>query len=195
MSMENITVFAKTSPEQATAKLVIKDFVEVMTTSKPGKGYTSDTFTVGDTPMAIRVYPNGHNDKNTGNVAVYLLNQSDAALTVKCQFITEAKTWDFDHEVLANMGCGNYNFLSHAQCTEAFKEKDFVVTAKVEIPDGEGLLKIMGNQDAVVPKKICVCKNLYDQMMTQTFLWSSRVWRFLATSMSLLLPLPSLKQW
>ena len=62
--MENITVFAKASPEQATAKLVIQDFVEVMKTSKPGKGYTSDTFTVGDTPMAIKVYPNGFGEEN-----------------------------------------------------------------------------------------------------------------------------------
>ena len=67
---ENLTVFAKTSAVQATAKLVIKDFVEVMTTSKPGEKYNSDTFMVGDIPMAISVFPNGDKKDTGGNVGV-----------------------------------------------------------------------------------------------------------------------------
>ena len=68
-SMENHTVYARSADVQVTAKLTIKDFVEVMKTSKPGKCYASDTFMVGATPMAIKVYPNGSKDKYKGNVA------------------------------------------------------------------------------------------------------------------------------
>ena len=57
--MENVTVFRKSSPIQASAKVVIKDFVEVIQTSKPGEKFDSDVFMVGDTKMLIRVYPNG----------------------------------------------------------------------------------------------------------------------------------------
>ena len=136
-----------------------------MKTSEPGKYYDSDTFMVGATPMAIRVYPNGYYDKYKGNVSVFLFNQSGAALTVK--FITEAKTWSFNNEVRAKRGWGLFALFSHAQCADLYKEKDFVVTAIVEV-HGEDL-KIMGNDDAFVPTKHCVCKNLFDQMMDPNF--------------------------
>ena len=37
----------------------------------------------------------------------------------------------------------------------------------MEIPGKD--LKIMGNEDAVVPKKHCVCKNLFEEMMDPNF--------------------------
>ena len=160
------TVYAKGPEVKAAAELVIKDFLEVMKTSKVGKDYTSDTFMVGETPMAIRVYPNGEKEEYKGNVSVYLRNLSDAALTIKCQFITEAVTWSFDHEVNAKNGWGLAKFLSHAKCT-VYKEKDFILTAHVEMPGKD--LKILGTEDTVVPKKYCVCKNLYDKMMEPNF--------------------------
>ena len=61
-NMENVTVFRKSSPIQASAKVVIKDFVEVIQTSKPGEKFDSDVFMVGDTKMLIRVYPNGRQE-------------------------------------------------------------------------------------------------------------------------------------
>ena len=166
--MENHTIFARSADVQVTAKLTIQDFVEVMKTSKPAKYYISDNFMVGATPMAIQVYPNGQKYEFKGNVSVFLWNQSDADITVKCQFVTDAKTDDHNNEVVkAKEGFGTFNFLYHAQCKDAFKERDFVLTANVEIPGEE--LKIMGNEDAVVPKKHCVCKNLFDQMMDPNF--------------------------
>ena len=54
--MENITVFAKSAPVKGTAKLVIKDFVDVASSSEPGKFYESKSFLVGHNPVAIRVY-------------------------------------------------------------------------------------------------------------------------------------------
>ena len=162
------TVYAKAPGAKATAELVIQDFLEVMKTSEPGKCYASDTFMVGDTPMTIKVYPNGDEDKNSGNVSVFLKNQSDAALTtVKYQFVTEAKTWGFDTKFEPKASLGRSSFLSHAQCEDAFKEKDFLVTVNVEIL-GEKL-KIMGNDNAVAPKKICVCRKVYEEMMDPNF--------------------------
>ena len=46
------TVYAKGPGAKASAELVIKDFVEVMKTSATRKCYASDTFRVGNTPMA-----------------------------------------------------------------------------------------------------------------------------------------------
>ena len=167
--MENHTVYSKSADVQETAKLTIKDFVEVMKTSKPGKSYHSDTFMVGETPMAITLYPNGYEDQYKGNVSVFLWNQSDAHISVKWQLITDALTLSFDHEVPAKKAWGPFGFLSHAECTDAFKEKDFVVTVKVEIRGGD--LKIMGNQSAVVPKeyRAALCKNLYEMEMDTNF--------------------------
>ena len=119
--MENHTVYAKSADVQVTAKLTIKDFIEVMKTSKPGKFYSSDTFMVGDTPMAIHVYPNGQEDKYKGIVSVFLWNEGDADVSVKWQMITDAKTISFDHEVRAQNSWGRFEFLSHAECTDVFK--------------------------------------------------------------------------
>ena len=98
--MENITIFAKSAPVKATAKLVIKDFVEVMGKSKPGKCYPSDTFMVGDIPMIIEVYPNGATDEEKGNVSVYLWNKSECVVKVECRFVTGKKDRSFEYKML-----------------------------------------------------------------------------------------------
>ena len=128
--MESITVVdAKSGLIQVTGKLVIKNFAEVMAGFKPGRFILSDPFNVGDAPMAIKVYLNGRDNKETGNVGVFLMNHSDADINVKCQLNTDVATWEFSYtdKVDARGGWGNAEFLTHAKCAEAFKEKDFVV--------------------------------------------------------------------
>ena len=62
------TVYAKAPGVKATAELVIQDFIEVMTTTKPRRDYASDNFMVGATPMTIDVYPNGYKEEQKGYV-------------------------------------------------------------------------------------------------------------------------------
>ena len=112
---ENLTVFAKTSPIKATAKLVIKNFEEVMKGSNPGVKYDSNTFLVGDTPMAMTVYPNGFLQDDRGYVSVYLCNNSTADIPVKCQFSCDAGSLSLDDKVLASQALGSRRFLSHAE--------------------------------------------------------------------------------
>ena len=157
------TVYARAAGSKATAELVIKDFLVLMEASKPGKYFKSDTFMVGDTPMEVKVYPNGVYER--GYVSVYLCNKSAADITVKCQFICEGETDSFDNVVCANEDWGFADFLSHAMATKIYKEKDFVVTANVEIP-GEHL-KISG--EVVVAKKFSMNKNLYEKMQRSDF--------------------------
>ena len=153
MAKHTTVVDARSRIIQVTEELVIKNFVDVMAGFKPGKSIDSDPFNVGDTPMAIKVYLNGHNEDSKGNVGVYLQNNGDADISVKCEFITEVKTWGFDYTrtVEAGNSWGLPKFLSHAQCAEAFKDKDFIVTAKVEIP-GEPV-KLAGIESGPAPKK------------------------------------------
>ena len=93
--MENATVFDATAGIiQATAKVTIKNLVEVMSMYKPGKDFTSDTFNVGDTPMDILVYPNGAAEEHRGHVSIFLHNRGDADITVKATFMTDAFTWN-----------------------------------------------------------------------------------------------------
>ena len=161
---ENHTVFVKGPPIKATAKITIKDFVEVITTSKEGEVIHSEDFMVGNTPMAIEVTPGGEEHK--GYMSVFLWNKDKVDRTVKCQFICAAKSLAFDHEIRANRTWGSPKFLSHALCKDLFKEKDFVLTADVEIP-GEGM-KIAGKEFKALPEKYCVglCKNLWEKRDT-----------------------------
>ena len=165
---ENLTVFAKTSPIKATAKLVIKDFEEVMKGSNPGVKYDSNTFMVGDTPMAMTVYPNGFLQDDRGYVSVYLCNNSTADIPVKCQFSCDAGSLSLDDKVLANQALGSRRFLSHAECSVHYTEREFVMEAKVEVA-GKGVKSILENKTPSLPKKYCVCKNLYEKMERSDF--------------------------
>ena len=165
------TVYAKDADVTATAELVIQDFVGAMTSSKPGRYFSTDTFMVGDNPMELRVYPNGYSDEEKGNVSAFLWNLSDVGVTVKYQMISNVPTdvveREPEPEVKANNGRGFFKFLSHAQCKDAYqdKDKDFVVTVNVQI-SGE-FLKITGTQ--AVPKHFDVRKSLHNQMKGANF--------------------------
>ena len=147
MTMENTTIVAgKSGVIEATAKLVIKDFVEVMGRFRPGKGIESDSFMLGDIALSIEVYPNGYEDQDKGHVGIFLSNKGDADIQVKGQFSMDLKTMVFEYsdvvEEHSRWGIGNY--LTHTECADVYKEKDFVVTAKLET-DGD-LVKLVGRQ-------------------------------------------------
>ena len=90
-------VDAKSGVIQVTAELVIKNFVDVMAGLRPGTEIASDPFNVGDTPMAIRVFLNGHDEDHRGKVGVFLRNYGNADIRVKCELITEVKNFNFDY--------------------------------------------------------------------------------------------------
>ena len=162
-------VDAKSGIIQVTAELVIKNFVDVMGGFKPGMEIRSDPFNVGDTPMAIWVYLNGQDEAEKGNVGIFLQNDGDAEINVKCQFITEVRTRGFDYTktVPAGDGQGFGKFVTHAKCAELYKAKDFIVTAKVEIP-GEPV-KIVGIESVAAPKKLNVFEKVYNSMEESDF--------------------------
>ena len=104
--MENTTVVDGMSGIiEATGKLVIKNFARVMGGFKPGMYIDSDSFMLGDTPMSIRVYPNGDNDTK-GHVTLFLYNDGDEDISVKGQLITELRTMDFDYTETVRAGVG-----------------------------------------------------------------------------------------
>ena len=165
--MENTTVYdGRSSTIKATGKLVIKHFIEAMSACKPEKKYESDTFKVGDIPLAIRVYPDGQTEADRGYVSIYLRNMSDEDISVKCEFITDVETKDLDYTdtIKAGKGFGYNHFLTHAQCRDTYKDKDFTVTANVEIP-GEDL-KIIGSGST--KSKFSVWENVYNKMQRTT---------------------------
>ena len=173
ISMEGVTLFSgKSGIIQKTEKLVIKDFPDVMSAYPPGKSVESDPFMVGDTSMSILVYPNGDRACNRGHVSIYLKNKSNQDISVKCQIITDVKNKELNYEdtVEANYWFGFPDFLTHAECEEAFKDKDFVVTAKVEMA-GE-MVKIVGSNSASAPKKtkFNVLENVYKRMERTDFM-------------------------
>ena len=172
MAMEYTTVVdAKSGLIQVTGRLVIKNFAEVMAGFKPGRFIRSEPFNVGDTPMAIKVYPNGEDDERKGNVGVFLMNLSNADVSVKCQLITEVDTIQIEYTetVRARKGLGRNKFISHENCAEVYADKDFIVTAKVEIP-GEPV-KIAQIESAVNSKKrkFNVFETVYNTMENTDF--------------------------
>ena len=165
-------VDAKTGLIQVTANLVIKNFADMMAGFLPGRHILSDPFNVGHTPMAIKVFPNGQDDEEKGTVAIFLQNNGTADISVKCQLITDLKTRNFDYRntVAAGGGSGFNRFLAHASCAEFYKEKDFIVTAKVEVPGKP--VKIAGIESGPAPKKkkLNVLENIYNTMEKSDFM-------------------------
>ena len=170
--MESVTVYdGESSIIQVTAKLVIKNFVRVMSVFEPGMCFESDKFTLGDTDWTIKVYPNGFKEEFRGNVSVFLSNKTDADVNVICHLVTDVKTTSCDNTkpLKANKLRGQNTFATHAICTEAYQEKDFVVTAKVEAP-GQNV-KVIGKQSAAPSKKrkFNVLENVYTKMQRTDF--------------------------
>ena len=163
--MENLTVFdAEASMIQVTGNLVIKKFLKAMHGFKPKEKFESDPFMVGDTPMAIQVYPNGRDGEDEGHVSIYLKNQGDTEIKLlKYELVTDVET-------LASVSCqpvpagkarGFAKFATHAECAAAYEEKDFVVTAKIEFH----------GQNIKIPKKekFNVLENVYKKMHRTDF--------------------------
>ena len=152
-----------------TAKLVIKNMVQIMKGYKVGQRIMSDPFKLGDTPMVIAVYPNGWNIKSIGYVSLFLINQGDADISLKGEVSTDLAEMEFDYTMSIPPGAlGVSTLLTHAQCTEAYKDKDFVVTAKLELP-GEPV-RVVGSHSSNAPKKkFSVLENVYKKMQRTDF--------------------------
>ena len=168
--MDNTTVVsAKSGLIKAEGKLVIKDFAEEMAGFKPGMMIESEAFMLGDTPLTIWVYPNGALDEDKGHVSLFLINCGDAEISVKGQVITDLETKNFSTKVVKAQELIWVKFLTHAQCAEAYKEKDFVVEAKLEML-GE-VQVIVGKQSASASKKrkLNVWENVYNEMSGADF--------------------------
>ena len=163
-----MTVYAMSAEKQGSAKLVIKDFVDVASSSEPGKFYESKSFLVGGIPVAIRVYPNGHTNEEKGFVSVFIWNKGDAGIhDAKIQFTTDVRTtMDKKCTLEEKKGWGYKQFICHHK-TGVYKDKDFLVTASVEIPGDD--LKILEEESGDASKKLCVCKSLYEKMEDTNF--------------------------
>ena len=172
-SVEFTTVFdAKSGVIEVTARLVIKNLVEVMRGLEVGKFIESDTFKVGETPMSIQVYVNGHIhvEESKGWIGIFLRNKTNADIKVKCQFITDVKTFGFGYEqaVPPGQSRGSATMLTHDYCAEAYKDKDFVVTAKVEIPGKP--VKIVGIESVPAQtEKLNIFETVYNNMEDSDF--------------------------
>ena len=169
--MENVTVFDKPADIQATAKLVIKDFVRVMEASKPGKVYRSDPFMAGDTRLELQVHPNGVYEDHKGWVSVCLCNTSDRKIHAKGQFKTELINSKFDFDLGVGKAVAQ-KLATHASAKEFFKDRDFVLTADVEIASED--VKILGTRDAPEDSRrlsYCedLCENLFEKMQGSDF--------------------------
>ena len=159
-----------------TAKLVIKNMVQIMKGYKVGQHILSDPFKLGDTPLVIAVYPNGDTDKSRGYVSLFVNNDGDADISLKGEVFTDVDkiVFDYTETILADSGLGEPKFLTHAECTEAYKDKDFVVTAKLELP-GEPV-KVVGSHSSNAPKKkYSVLENIYKKMQKPDFTLASEV--------------------
>ena len=149
-AMENVTMFGKGPKTEVTASLVIKDFVEVMKSTEPGKFLESDDFMVKETPMGLGVSPNGYGESDRGGVGVYVANTGEVDVKVKVQFDSDTKSMNMKEttvkaeDIISDMW-GFGRFLSHEEAKEHYKDKDFVVTAKVEV-EGE-VVKIVGDKE------------------------------------------------
>ena len=166
--MEHTTVFDG-STTKVTAKLVIKNLLEIMPGFEVGKSIESEPFMVGDIAMVLEVFLNGFDEETAGGVYCFLTNSGVADISLRGQLITEVDTEEFDYRRFSPSG-NILLFLTQEDCTEAYGDKDFVLTAKLELP-GEPV-KIFSSQSAPAPKrqkKFNVFENVYKQMQRTDF--------------------------
>ena len=166
--MENTTVYAKSNASEATATMVIKDFVKLISVCKPGKGYFSDTFMVGDTPMVVVVYPNGFKEVHKGFVLIFLSNLGDAAITVKGKFTIDVGSSDLESCTIEPKKMSGFNtFLTHDQCVNEYQDKDFVLTVQVESPGSDW--EVLEQKPSEDPAEFNVWDNVFTNMERTDF--------------------------
>ena len=169
--MEGVNVYAMSGGYQATAKVVIKDFVELMAASKPGDCYPS-AFMVGEVPMIVNVFPNGSKDEYTGFVSIFLRSLGTDPIQVKCKFTTDVLSTSFEETfdpTRVNMEWGYPKFASHDRCLEEYQGKDFVVTAEVRSPGLEW--KVLETKfPAACPKEFSVWEKVFTNMEKSDFI-------------------------
>ena len=147
--MENVTVFVRAPKTEVQATLIIKGFAEEMAI-KPGEHFVSDEFLVKEVPMWLRVYPNGVNEE--GFVSVYLRSRNSwNFFPFKYRFVTDVKTTEMVESHVSASDLSHDRFLSHAECREHYKQRDFVLKVEVEV-EGEKV-KILGKGAATMQRK------------------------------------------
>ena len=106
---------------KVTGKLVIKNLIKMMAGFEVGKAIESDPFMVGETPLSIGVYVNGFDEEERGTISIFLYNNGDEDIRVKCQLITDPVTREFGYDkiVMPGNGKGFSEMLTHAQYAEA----------------------------------------------------------------------------
>ena len=193
----NVTVLCEGDFPAVEAKLVIKNFGDMMTLNPrspyimtPGKSISSK-FKLGDSPMTIHVYPNGYSKATSGMVLVCLVNNGDETLALKGQIVTDVSFWRFSglyqSQAIINSEPEGFSstvaepaffeqdlkqkrFLAHLLAEKVAEDtgKDFVVRVTVQKSDDE--LQIIGTESAdAVPKKFGVWKKVYGQMKDANF--------------------------
>ena len=125
--------------------------------------------------MSLRVYPNGFNEDHEGSIYGCLINKGDTAVSLKGKLIASENTEEFDYEKLEPEGGLISIVFPHVDYIEAYKEKDFVLTAKLEAI-GEPV-KVVGNNSAAASKKrkFNVLENVYKKMQRTDFTLASEL--------------------
>ena len=129
----HVTEYLQSNATGATATMVIKDFVKLMSVYEQGKYYSatvrSDPFMVGDTPMVVALVMD---EESKGFVSICLINQGDAAITVKCKVTTDVRSRYLKSTAIEpNKLYGCPDFLRHDECVNEYRDKDFVLTIQV----------------------------------------------------------------
>ena len=170
--MEHVTVFARSAQLKVTEKIVIKDFLKELELFCPGEKFSSETFMLGNTPLEIDIYPNGHlQDVDDQKLCMFLSNKSNE--DVQVQFEAVADIFQPGIFTALNLEADNGfplgRKVSHAECIEVYKDKkDFVLTVNVEIP-GEELRIVDASERVILCKKFGVWKNVYKRMQRTDF--------------------------
>ena len=124
------------------------------------------------TQLSIEVFPNGDRDMVKGYVPVFLFNNGDHDISLQGELTTPEYYIDFDYTrpVKTGQRLGDDTLLTHAECADTYKDKDFVVEAKLEMP-GE-VIKIAGKQSAAAPqkRKLSVLEKVYNKMTRTDFI-------------------------
>ena len=91
---EHVTVFARSPQLKLTEKIVIKDFLKELELFCLGDKFSSETFMLGNTPLEIDIYPNGHIwDKDDGKLVMFLCNKSKASSLLLISSLTMDFHW------------------------------------------------------------------------------------------------------
>jgi len=136
--------------------MIVKNFDSLLEEMKVGERVESAEFDVGNTKWMVRVYPAGCNEKNKGNIGIFLINCNDQEIKTRFNIACAGQQFNYSYSFVSKgSDWGTPQFIKKADFLKKLVKNELHVKVEVaivkkgenKILSGSGLKKEEANSE------------------------------------------------